>query len=81
DIDNHLAYTAQQRLDGYSEAVRHAIRRKAAFDRKVERTQGGPVVFEQGELVQVHRSDLYNTLSSERKLRPMWSSPKRVRAR
>jgi hypothetical protein len=35
DIDVHFAYAAQQRLDGYSEAVQHAVRRKAAFDKKV----------------------------------------------
>jgi len=33
DIDVHMAYVAQQRLDGYEEAVWHAIQRKAAFDR------------------------------------------------
>jgi hypothetical protein len=78
EVDNQIAYVAQQRLDGYSEAVRHAIRRKAVFDRKVESARGGAVVFEVGQLVQIHRSDLYNTLSSERKLQPMWSQPKRV---
>jgi hypothetical protein len=26
DIDNHLTYAAQQRLDGYAEAINHAIR-------------------------------------------------------
>ena len=35
DVDNHLTYAAQQRLDGYAEAIHHAIRRKATFDRKV----------------------------------------------
>jgi hypothetical protein len=78
EVDNQIAYVAQQRLDGYSGAVRHAIRRKAGFDRKVERARGGAVVFEVRQLVQIHRSDLYNTLSSERKLQPMWSQPKRV---
>jgi hypothetical protein len=81
EVDNQIAYVAQQRLDGYSEAVQHAIRRKAVFDRKVERSRGGVVVFEVGQLVQIHRTDLYNTLSSERKLQPMWSQPKRVSER
>ncbi|KAJ3507688.1 hypothetical protein NMY22_g16851 [Coprinellus aureogranulatus] len=81
DIDTQITYVAQQRLDGYSEAVRHAIRRKAIFDRKVEKSRAGVVVFEEGQLVQVYRSDLYNTLSSERKLTPMWSGPKRVKER
>ncbi|KAJ3517415.1 hypothetical protein NMY22_g13975 [Coprinellus aureogranulatus] len=68
DIDTQMAYVAQQRLDGYSKAVRHAIRRKAVFDWKVERSRAGIVVFKEGQLVQVYQSDLYNTLSSERKL-------------
>lgn len=79
DIDTQMAYIAQQRLDGYSEAVHHAIRRKAAFDRKVDRKQGGPITFGVGQLVQIHRSDLHNTLSSDRKLQPMWSQLKRVK--
>ncbi|TFK16873.1 hypothetical protein FA15DRAFT_572802, partial [Coprinopsis marcescibilis] len=53
----------------------HAIRRKAAFDRRVEWKQGGPKVFEPGQLVQIHRSNLFNTLSLDRKLRLMWSPP------
>ena len=32
DFDTHVAYTAQQRLDGYSEAIKHAIDCKARFD-------------------------------------------------
>ncbi|KAJ3545753.1 hypothetical protein NMY22_g2311 [Coprinellus aureogranulatus] len=81
DIDTQIKYVAQQQLDGYSEAVRHAIRRKATFDRKVEKSRAGVAVFEEGQLVQVYRSDLYNTLISERKLTPMWSGPKRVKER
>ena len=32
DAATHMAYVAQQRLDGYDEAVHHAIKRKMAFD-------------------------------------------------
>jgi hypothetical protein len=77
-VDQHMAYTMQQRLDGYSEAVRHAIRRKATFDRKVLKSRGGEVIFQKGQLVQVYRNDLANTLSTDRKLQPMWSQPRRV---
>ena len=38
----------------------------------------GEVIFERGQLVQVHRSDLTKSISSERKLAPMWSEPYRV---
>src|SRR5271155_1732430 len=44
DIDIHMAYAAQQRLDGYSEAVKHALKRKAAFDRKVLKKRRGHYV-------------------------------------
>ena len=78
DIDTHMAYVAQQRLDGYSEAVHHAIRRKARFDRKVLKSKAGEVVFHRGQLVQVYRSDLENTLSTDKKLAIRWSHPRRV---
>ena len=81
DIDVHFAYAAQQCLNGYSQAVQHAIRRKVAFDKKVIKSQGGRVTFTKGQLVQVYRSDLANTLSTERKLTPMWSMPRRVTSR
>jgi len=77
DIDTHMAYTAQQHVDGYSEAVRHALNRKAAFDRKVLK-KGGVNTFERGQLVQTYRNDLANTLSTARKLQPMWTGPWRV---
>ena len=78
DFDMHVAYAAQQRLDGYAEAVRHAINRKTRFDRQVLDSKEGEVTFEKGELVQIHRSDLAKSISSERKLRPMWSEPHRI---
>src|ERR1700678_1349937 len=77
DINTHMAYAVQQRLDGYSEAVRHAVSRKAAFDRKVMK-KGGVTTFKRGQLVQTYRNDLANTLSTARKLQPMWTGPYRV---
>ena len=81
DIDTHMAYTAQQRLDGYAEAVHHAIRRKTAFDRKVVKSRAGVVEFKKGQLVQVYRTKLAQTLSAERKLAPLWSPPHRIAER
>jgi len=66
DIDMHFAYAAQQHLSGYSQAVQHAIHHKAVFK------------FTKGQLVQVYQSNLTNTLSTERKLAPMWLPPCQV---
>src|ERR1700678_61473 len=77
DINTHMAYAVQQRLDGYSEAVKHAVSRKAAFDRKVMK-KGSVTTFKRGQLVQTYRNDLANTLSTARKLQPMWTGPYRV---
>ena len=81
DIETHMAYVAQQRVDAYSEAVQHAERRKDAFDRKVLKSKAGPVTFHIGQLVQVFRSDLAYSIGSERKITPMWSIPRRVTER
>ena len=81
DFDTHMAYAAQQRLDGYSEAVRHAMDRKTRFDRRVLDSREGEAVFQKGQLVQIYRKDLAKTISSERKLTPMWSEPHRVSER
>jgi hypothetical protein len=78
DFDTHMAYTAQQRLDGYSEAVRHAMDRKARFDRRVLDSREGEVTFEKGQLVQVYRNDLAKSIGTDRKLAPMWSEPRRI---
>ena len=51
---------------------------KEAFDRKVTKSKVGPVIFNTGQLVQVFQSDLANSISSEHKLTPMWSTPRRV---
>jgi hypothetical protein len=73
-----MAYVAQQRLDGYAEAVAHAVRRKSAFDKKVLTRKPGEVIFSKGQLVQVYRSDLDDTFKTERKILPKWSPPYRV---
>ena len=76
-----MAYAAQQRLDGYDEAVRHAIKRKTAFDRRLLKRQQTDVVFTSGQLVQVYRSDLDYTFKTEWKLLPKWSRPYRISLR
>ena len=81
DTTVHLAYTAQQRLDGYAEAVAHALKRKTAFDRRVLAQSPGEVIFSKGHLVQIYRSDLDYTFKTERKLLPKWSTPQRVVSR
>ena len=45
DFNTHMAYAAQQCLDGYSEAVKHAMDRKTRFDRRVLDLREGEVVF------------------------------------
>jgi hypothetical protein len=57
DFDTHMAYAAQQRLDGYSEAIRHAMDRKTRFDRRVVESREGEVVFTKGQLVKRHRKN------------------------
>ena len=80
EIDTHMAYAAQQRLDSYNEAIQHATNRKAAFNRRVVK-KGGIVTFEKGQLVQAYRNDLANSLSTAQKIKPMWTGPWRVTER
>jgi len=75
DITTQMAYVAQQCLDGYAEAVAHALRRKRAFDRRVFAQNLGEVTFSKGQLIQIYRSDLDYTFKMERKLLPKWSIP------
>jgi len=81
DINVHMAYVAQQRLDGYDTAVRHAVKRKAAFDKHIVDRTPGEVVFSKGQLVQIYRSNLDYTFEAKRKLLPKWSPPHRVTTR
>jgi len=75
DVDMHMAYVTQQWLDGYAEAVHHAIWRKAMFDWKVLKSRAGVIKLKKGQLVQVYRDKLAQTLSTEHKLAPLWSPP------
>ena len=81
EVSTQMAYVTQQRLDGYTQAVVHAAKRKAAFDKKVLARKPGEVIFSKGQLVQVYRSDLDSTFKTERKILPKWSPPYRVASR
>lgn len=81
DAPTHIAYVEQQRIDGYEEMVRHAIKRKTAFDRRVLKRAPGEVIFREGQLVQVYRNDLDYTFKADRKILPKWSVPRRIKSR
>jgi hypothetical protein len=65
NVDRHMTYAAQQRLDGYAAAVNHALKRKTAFDKQVLAERGGETIFKTGQLVQVYRNDLDYTFKTE----------------
>ena len=73
-----MVYIDQQCLDGTNCTVLHATKRKAAFDRKVQHTNAGEVIFTQDQLVQVYDNSLSTTLSTTRKLLPQWSAPRHI---
>ncbi|KAJ3818377.1 hypothetical protein F5880DRAFT_1464144, partial [Lentinula raphanica] len=82
DVAVQAMYVEQQLLDGAEAIVRHAQRRKIAFDRqRVLGRKPGETVFLAGDLVQVRRSDLEYTFKTEKKIVPMWSAPVRVVSR
>ena len=81
EVGLQMAYVDQHRFDGYSQMVDHAERRKAAFDKEVCARPPKEVIFETGDLVQVYRSDLDFTFSTDRKLLPKFSAPRRVVSR
>jgi hypothetical protein len=81
EIETQMAYVDQHRFDGYSQIVDHAERRKAKFDKQILAHPPREVVFRAGDLVQVYRSDLDFTLTSDRKLLPKFSAPRRVVSR
>ena len=81
DVELQMAYVSQQQLDGYSEMVDHAYRRKKAFDHRVLSKAPKEVVFRAGQLVQVYHSDLDFTFKNEHKMEPRWSAPRRVTSR
>ena len=81
DVETQMAYVNQQRFDGYAHIVDHAHLRKATFDKQVLSRAPREVIFKAGDLVQVYRSDLDFTLSTDRKILPKFSAPRRVVSR
>jgi hypothetical protein len=78
EVNIHLAFVEQQHLDGYAATLDHAIKRKAAFDARLRQRTPKNVVFQPGDLVQVHATQWVHTFASIKKLIPMWSIPHRV---
>jgi hypothetical protein len=78
EIAVHLALMEQQLLDTYSAIVDHAVKRKAKFDAKLRRNAPRIVVFQPGDLVQVHATQWTRTFAAIKKLTPMWSILHRV---
>jgi hypothetical protein len=76
-----MAYVAQQQLDGYDAIVRHALKRKMAFDKRVLACSPREVLFSKGQLVQFFYSALNATLDAKRKIWPRWSPPCRIAER
>ncbi|THV05883.1 hypothetical protein K435DRAFT_585493, partial [Dendrothele bispora CBS 962.96] len=79
DVEVQMAYVEQQRLDGYDMIMRHALRRKEVFDRRVLRRDPGEVIFKKGQLVQIRREK--DRHRAENKSMPRWSIPHRVTER
>lgn len=78
DTNVHMAYIAQQRLDGYEATVQHAIKQKAAFNKCVLARSPREVIFEKGQLIQFFYSGAHNTLKARRKILLKWSPPHRI---
>ena len=66
-----MALMEQQQLDGYAATVDHAAKRKSEFDKKVQQCAPKIVVFQPGDLIQVHAMEWVHTLASIKKLIPM----------
>ena len=74
----YLSIVEQQCLNGYNSIVDHAAHRKAQFDTKVGKCAPKNIIFEKGNLVQVHKTQWHHMLSLMKKLVPMWSIPSRI---
>ncbi|KAG2744483.1 hypothetical protein P692DRAFT_201661520, partial [Suillus brevipes Sb2] len=78
DANVHMAYVAQQNLDGYDATIRHAIKWKTAFNKRVLVKSPREVIFSPGQLVQFYYSSLNATFEAKRKILPRWSPPCRI---
>ncbi|QRW13142.1 Retrovirus-related Pol polyprotein from transposon opus [Ceratobasidium sp. AG-Ba] len=73
DVRVNMGLTYAFRDDAFAQALRHAARRKKAFDKGIKHLE-----FKMGDLVQRYDARLDETHSSMRKLAPRWSGPLRV---
>jgi len=64
EVAVHLSLVEQQHLDAYSAIVDHAAKRKVLFDTKLLKNAPGNVVFQPGDLVQVHATEWVHTFAS-----------------
>ncbi|OAX31083.1 hypothetical protein K503DRAFT_704262 [Rhizopogon vinicolor AM-OR11-026] len=81
DANAHMAYVAQQQLDGYNGTVQHAMKHKATFDKRVLAQSPREVIFFPGQLLQFLHSSLNTTFETKCKLLPRRSPPCRVTER
>jgi hypothetical protein len=81
EVALHLALVEQQHLDGYAAIVDHAMKRKNIFDAKLRQRAPRNVIFQPGDLVQVHATEWVRTFAAIKKLIPMWSIPHRVKTK
>ncbi|KAG9121275.1 hypothetical protein FRC07_002818 [Ceratobasidium sp. 392] len=73
DIDINMGLTYSLRDDAHANALKHARKRKRAFDKKAR-----VVNYQPGDLVQKYDARLDETHSTVRKLAPRWSGPLRI---
>ncbi|KAK1222234.1 hypothetical protein PQX77_014928 [Marasmius sp. AFHP31] len=78
EVGIQAAYVAQKQLDGYDKMVKHVLKRKEVFNKRVLKRHPKEVVFKKGDFVQVYQRAWDTTFKTERKLVPKWSMLKRV---
>ena len=57
EVALHLMLVEQQHLDGYAATVDHAIKHKNIFNAKLHQRAPRNVVFQEGDLVQIHATE------------------------
>jgi hypothetical protein len=71
-------YVAQQGLDAYSHIVKHANKRKAVFDGKVQASKDRVIEYKKGDLVQIRDSKCDLDMATDSKLLPQWGAPHHI---
>ena len=81
EVALHLALVEQQHLNGYAAIIDHAVKCKNIFDAKLRQRAPRNVIFQPGDLVQVHATEWVRTFAAIKKLIPMWSIPHHVKTK